>query len=337
MFLEFNETLNSNSNVAEKFDKLFEIGKFEIAKEVILETQKIGAEINHDSITEKKILEKMLQYKDSVFLQNQNGKIIEIETKYQTKNKENENVKLKNNISILVISIIGLIIISSIFYWFYKKTKKQKELTELQKVEIEKQKNAIENLQKVLHHENKNNLTRISSFIDVAIDDTNDEQIISKLNETKNRLDTIYEVHKQLYLSENLTEIDLKKYVDKLFSNIQFTHDKKNVTFQNLIENGTNISPENVFPLGLICNELITNSFKHAFENIEKPQISIKISNHNQKYALEFCDNGNGLPSNFDFKKINSYGFELIKVLVKELDGTFQIENKKGLSVHIQF
>jgi len=90
-------------------------------------------------------------------------------------------------------------------------------------------------------------------------------------------------------------------------------------------------------PCGLILNELITNSYKHAFNDTENPVISISLKKKNGRIALEVKDNGKGLPSDFEIDRPTSLGTTLIRTLVQQLHGELKVSSGKGARFNISF
>jgi len=268
----------------------------------------------------------------------ENKKAVEdILTKYQTEKKEKENLQLKAEKaeqaialekeskikSIYAGSLIFALLILGIFAYYYRRNKKQKSL--------------IENLQKELHHRVKNNLTIIDSLVEDIKDDFNSPGITTRLNDLQNRIESINQVHKQLYKDNRLTELNLRKYVESLAETIQQSFDNQKVKINNEIDDNTAIPVEKSFPLGLIINEFITNSFKYAFDKDKEGTISIKLVEKAKSFLLLLQDDGKGLPDDMNVNQLNSFGIRIMKLLSKQLGGVFSITGKNGVQVEIEF
>ena len=187
-------------------------------------------------------------------------------------------------------------------------------------------------LLKEIHHRVKNNLQIISSMLNLQ------ESKIIHLNdralflESINRIDSIALIHELLYNSEDLSSIDMQIYFSDLVSNINNTIgdiDKQvNVIFEiEKVVLNVNIA----VPLGMISNELITNSFKHAFAGVENPEIIItmKMENKNSLY-LKIKDNGIGIDPEYDKEKPGTLGFELVNALTQQISADYDVNNKSG-------
>ena len=86
----------------------------------------------------------------------------------------------------------------------------------------------------------------------------------------------------------------------------------------------------------MIVNEFLTNSYKYAFDNSDG-EIKIGMKENKQHYELSLSDNGKGLPKDFDIKKIDSFGMRIMKLLAKQLNGTFNLSNSNGVTLQIKF
>ncbi len=266
-----------------------------------------------------------------------------ISTKFLTEEKDKENLTLKQQKAEqtlltekektqkwaigggLVVSLAGL----AFFFIAYSKNKKQKE-------EIEKQKVLVEDLQRELHHRLKNNLSFIDFFITLAKGKFPDASYREKLDELQNRINSMFEVHKQLFKKEDVTSVNAKTYISALVENVKKAYDRPNITLEENVEN-TNLRADISFPIGLIINEFVTNSYKYAFPNNESGVISISLKAHSGKYILILTDNGKGLPADFDIDKLDSFGMETIKLLTQEYKGSFKLNGNKGVKMEISF
>jgi two-component sensor histidine kinase len=125
--------------------------------------------------------------------------------------------------------------------------------------------------------------------------------------------------------------------VQELVTNIENSFANKHIKVVQHIPENLTIATENSFPLGLIINEFLTNSFKYAFENSEKGSIEITITNTNNKFILNLQDNGKGLPNSFNLEKTTTFGIRIMKLLSKQLNGTFELNSNNGVQLIIKF
>jgi len=279
---------------------------------------------------------------DSIDAIKRESNFADIETKYQTEKKEKENLRLKNeNAQQALLTqkantqkwgfLIGFIVVllASVLIWRrYKAESKAKKI-------ISDQKDTIETLQKDLHHRVKNNLSIIDAFIDELKDDVDDKTMLSKLSELQNRILSINEVHAQLYKSTDVTSVGIKNYINSIAENVASIFDNPNIKIENKVSEHIQLDPSRSSLMGLIVNEFVTNSFKYAFNDTGK--IEIDISETNDFMTIKLADNGKGLPENFNLETVTSYGFRIMNLLAKQLEGTFNFKNNHGLELNIQF
>ena len=285
---------------------------------------------------------------DSLYRKNSLKQISNIETKYQTEKKEKENLKLKADKVeqelltqkantrnwFLALGLLALSVSAFLIWKRYKSEAKAKKVISKQKDDIETQKNTIENLQKELHHRVKNNLAIIDTFIEVAKEEFEDKKFDTKLTEIQNRISSINEIHSQLYKSKDVTNLNIKNYIEVLAKNVADSFLQKEITIYQNIDD-INLNADTSFPIGLIINEFLINSYKYAFDS--KGIINIEMKVQEKNYLLALSDNGKGLPSGFDIEQVETFGLRYVKLLAKQLDGVFSLESNNGvqLTIHI--
>ncbi len=190
-----------------------------------------------------------------------------------------------------------------------------------------------------IHHRVKNNMNVISSLLKLQSNSIDDKQIKGILNASQSRVYAMSAVHETLHGSENLSEINLKNYLSKITTSIfqSSLHDPKKVKLNNSIEEMF-ISINQASPLGLIINELISNSLKYAFPDERKGEISVSLKKLDNKRELTVMDNGVGMPKDLDWKNSNTLGLKLVRTLVEnQLDGSIDLNNANGTKFTIKF
>jgi PAS domain S-box-containing protein len=192
---------------------------------------------------------------------------------------------------------------------------------------------------KEIHHRVKNNLQIVSSLLNMQADICSNPETLDALNITKNRILSMALVHENLYKSDNMNKIKIGNYVEMLSKNIYFTYGVDyNKVKLNLNANGVEVNLDTSIPVGLMLNELISNSLKHAFPGDLKGDISVEFKNlSGGYYFLRVKDNGVGLPENFDPGNHNTLGINLIKLLNEQLDGELAINGHNGTDVSVKF
>ncbi len=195
-----------------------------------------------------------------------------------------------------------------------------------------------EQLLREIHHRVKNNLQIISSLLSLQTHNVKDKKFLALIRESRSRIKSMALVHEMLYATANLSEIKLKKYIFTLCESIydSYRRPKMDVKFRIDIDEKVNFDIDKMIPLGLILNEIVSNSLKYAFRS-NKGVISIVMERKKDKYLLTVSDNGKGLPARFDQKKHANLGMQLIFMLAEQLNGKATLVRKKGTAYKIQF
>ncbi len=203
--------------------------------------------------------------------------------------------------------------------------------------------NEKEVMLKEIHHRVKNNLQVISSLLSMQSDYVQDKQSLSVFIESQNRLRTMSMIHEELYQSENLGKIQYSVYIEKLLNQLFQVYGKSDsVVLVTLLE-PLDITVNRAIPIGLIINELVSNSLKYAFPEgrsiPNKPELRVSFSKSGENLEMRVEDNGIGMPFGFDLKDSNSLGLKLVNILVRQLGGKidFSSDSKKGtqFKIHI--
>lgn len=179
-----------------------------------------------------------------------------------------------------------------------------------------------------IHHRVKNNLAIVSSLIELQKDGV-DAEVKSSFRDVQSRIKSIALIHEKLYQNTIFSEVELSVYLQELAEMISNTYRSKQKSI-NFTFNLENIKVEMTLavPIGLICNELINNSFKHAFSQQESGEIAITLRTSGTNGILEVADNGIGLPDDFSLDRTGGLGVTLLNVLTDQIDGELMV--KKG-------
>lgn len=187
-----------------------------------------------------------------------------------------------------------------------------------------------ETLLKEIHHRVKNNLSMISSMLELQIMQSADESATHALRNSQLRIRSIAMIHEKLYQSESLYDISFDIHLKELVQTIQHTYaevgEKIDVSY-NL--DPVSLDIHQVIPCSLIVNEVVVNSFKHAFRNRSKGNLQLSLGYQNSTVDLTITDDGNGLPEDFDINEQQSLGMTLIQALASQLEGTFTFFNNQ--------
>ena len=187
-----------------------------------------------------------------------------------------------------------------------------------------------------VHHRVKNNLAIIVGLIELQKEGLSDEDLKIILNQTQNRIFSISGVHELLYNTDSFTEISFEEYAIKLIDRIRgmFESRGKHISFKHEF-NSTNLNINQAIPLGLLLNELITNSFKHAFDKGEGT-ISISLREDKGEIKVIYKDDGKGFSDDI-FESSTTMGVTLIKTLLDQLGADHKLETESGFSLTFTF
>ncbi len=258
-------------------------------------------------------------------------------TKYPTKQDQ-----FADMLTSFILVFVGVLFLMYYFTnQFHKYNKKLNESNfELEKVNIQLSDRIKEReiLLHEVHHRVKNNLQMVSGLLRLQYNTIKDKDLRNTLQISQERIDAISGVHELLYKSDNLKFIDIKEYTVNLVKNIEISSftDKKNITI-NLHSEHSIIIIDKLISYGLILNELLSNSIKHAF-NKDGGLITVEGQVSDDIYSVRVKDNGKGLPNDFDPDKLNSLGYKLINGLCEQLNSELKIKDlKQGSEIGFKF
>jgi two-component sensor histidine kinase len=241
------------------------------------------------------------------------------------------------------------------------RAKIEMQLTELK--QAEKTMAKIDNArQKEIHHRIKNNLQIISSLLDLAAEKFNnreciqDYEVIKIFKESRDRVISMAFIHEELYKGEGFETLKFSPYIKKLAENLFQTYKliDTDISLSMDVEEDIFFNMDIAVPLGIIVNELVSNSFKHAFKGRDTGEIRIKLYreensecinglNNNKEackstdFVLVASDNGVGIPESLDIEDLESLGLQLVVSLVDQLDGELELKRENGTEFIIKF
>ena len=226
----------------------------------------------------------------------------------------------------------------------YDITEKRNAEEALAKIEVTRKKE--------IHHRIKNNLQVISSLLDLQAEkfnnreDIKDSEVMEAFRESQDRVRSMALIHEELHEGKGDDTLNLSLYLEKLVDNLFQTYRLGNtdINLNMDVEENTFIDMDTAVPLGIIVNELVSNSLKHAFpgrRDIGKIQIKFRReeneSDESNRFTLTVSDDGVGFSDNFDFKDIDSLGLQLVTSLVDQLDGEIELKRDNGTEFTIRF
>ncbi len=190
-----------------------------------------------------------------------------------------------------------------------------------------------------VHHRVKNNLQVIVSLLNLQADRVTDRQAREMFTESRSRVRAIALMHETLYQSKDLSRIDFGEYSHTLAANLFASYgvDPEVISWRINVENGF-LGVDTAIPCGLIVSELISNSLKYAFPAGKHGEICIDFRRDDgNKCILVVKDNGIGLPKEFDLRKLESLGLQLVCTLTDQLDGSLELDCTEGTEFRITF
>lgn len=301
----------------------------------------------------KAALEKMFRIKklsDSVFTDRRTRQLKELEVQFQTERTENENILQKQRIltltgqqklqqielktaavirNVTLFSALCALTIAALIYRQYINGRKNNR-------RLERLLDENELLMKEIHHRVKNNLQIITSLLNSQSAYLDDGVALDAIMKSKGRVESISLIHQKLYRTENQSTILMSEYISDLIGYLKdgCVHGQ-NVAFDRSVD-PIYLDVSDAVPIGLIINESVTNSIKHAFKEARGNLISISLKKVEKDVVLTVRDNGKGFKEDAS-KENTSFGLLLIRGLSKDLGGKLEMFNDNGMVLRLTF
>ncbi len=268
------------------------------------------------------------------------------EAKLNTKEKEIQVTQQKKRaleLEWMIGAVGGLLLIATWAFIVQRKARRklmlQNMLIQKQQKELEKSLGEKDLLLKEVHHRVKNNLSVISSLLEMQSNGIIDENAKAAMAVAQNRISSIALIHQRLYQHENLSTIELHEFLLDLSKKVGSLFKKPGE--QILLEISVPelfVDIDTAVPLGLIMNELLTNSYKHAFNKRNNGLIKIDLQQPIKgDFLLTYSDNGPGINNDINIEKSKSLGLRLIHRLSKQIGGTATYQYLNGSTFVINF
>jgi PAS domain S-box-containing protein len=219
------------------------------------------------------------------------------------------------------------------------------DITERKKAE-----EALEKIDKIrikeIHHRIKNNLQVISSLLDLQAEKFIDERVREAFKEGQNRVISMALIHEELYKGEGTDRLNFSVYLKKLAQSLFQTYNlnSRNKHLRIDLEENAFFDMDIAVPLGIIVNELVSNSLKHAFIEDDKGEIRIHLLReeknsemHKTLFSLTVSDNGKGISEDLELESVETLGLQLVSILVDQLDGEIELKRMQGTEFRIAF
>ena len=197
-----------------------------------------------------------------------------------------------------------------------------------------------ETLLREIHHRVKNNMQIVSSLLNLQAERTKDQMLLAALADLRNRVSAMALIHEILYQSSSLAAIDLAAYIGKLMVVLSETFMEVSSRVEMVVEvEPMEIGLDRAIPCGLVINELVTNSFKHAFPGGRHGRVEVRAHlGDGDRIVLEVKDNGVGFPSAYNWRQTSTLGMSLvIGLMERQLHGTLEVLSAGGISFTMSF
>ena len=273
---------------------------------------------------------KMKTASDSLLNESRVQAVADVEEKYKTKERIVENEKLKSEQAfhkaqlaknrIALIAGGTFLVLLMLFTGFIIRYSRQlRTFNHL----LENRNNQIQLLNREMNHRVKNNLAFMTGLLEMQGRRLENLDAREALKESESRLRALSLVHSSLFKEDGKQSLNIRQYLDQMLQNLQtiFEHPGKSLKITTDIAE-MELPPEQTMRIGLIINELVTNSIKHAFAEVDEPEIDLRIyRNPERGLVLQYQDNGPGITEEVLEAKKDSLGLKLIGLLVEQLGG----------------
>ena len=291
---------------------------------------------NHDYMEAYKAFSKYDGLKKEIFTAESDQRIALLQTEFEVAQKEDTilmqqgTIRKQKSNQMLTSIITGLLLFLLIVGFVAIRINRRKNKL------LQQQNQEKEFLIKEIHHRVKNNLEVVSSLLSLQSSHIGDKKIKDNMLQIQNRIQSMSMIHQNLYQGKNLGSIEMKNYFNILGDYVlqSYGTEQRIVMVYDMEELELNV--DIATPIGLIVNELITNSLKYAFPNNLTGVITIRLVQKPEHLELTVTDNGVGIQKG---KELSGTGFgtQLITLLTKQLDGKMVLRQKKGTSVSFEF
>jgi two-component sensor histidine kinase len=304
---------------------------------------------NYISALQHHIQFKMLN--DSIFNIEKNRQFQELQVRYETEQKERDILSLKkesvlqhekaahanNTRNFTLLGGAMLIVLLGVIYSNNRAKQRSNVALSLLVNEKDKLLEEKEWLMKEIHHRVKNNLQIVMGLLQRQSAFINNKEALTAIRNSEHRMHSIALIHQKLYQSESLAVVTMGDYIDEMIGYLRDSFDMgTRIRFEKQVDQ-IDLEINVAVPLGLILNEAITNAIKYAFPTHEKGCIRVSFNEITDVgYILQIADDGRGLPADFDIKKINSMGFNLMRGLSKQVGGVFEVAHNNGVTITIK-
>jgi two-component sensor histidine kinase len=291
---------------------------------------------NHNYQLAYQALAKYDELKNEIFTAASDERTSLLQTEFHVAEKDNTiqlqktQIQKQKNRQTLTIIITGLLLLYLIL--LYKAVKNNRRKNAL----LLKQNEEKEFLLKEIHHRVKNNLEIVSSLLALQSSRIQDPKIAEAMQKSQQRVYSMSIIHQKLYQGKSLSTIEMKDYFENLGSHILSTYGTEDQVEIIYAMQPLELDVDLAVPIGLIVNELLTNSMKYAFPGTMTGQVVIEFKEVSNILYLSVSDNGVGHKGKSN-PAGTGFGTQLIQLLTQQLDGKMRLNHQAGMSVSFEF
>ncbi|SDM39882.1 sensor histidine kinase [Siphonobacter aquaeclarae] len=285
--------------------------------------------------------------KDTVARADRQQELTEAETRFKTREQEREITRLdEDNLlkerqfrwlligtGVLVLLLAGMVWQYAVIRKNHAELARKNTLITERNRQIGEQAEQLRNLMKELHHRVKNNLAIVSGLLRLQSSRLEDQEAIRAVKDGQQRVEAMSLIHQRLYQGENVTRVNMRDYIHDLVNGLIHSYGFSGEQIGLELDIApVELDVETAVPVGLILNEIITNSFKHAFEQIDDPRLTVRLE-ESDELLLEVGDNGPGVDG--WQKDAGTFGKRLIQLLCDQLEGRLSVSSRNGTLVSL--
>ncbi len=283
-----------------------------------------------DSRRALETIQELLIVKDSLLSKEKMESLLAMHVRYETERKEQQIALLEQQRELhkielastrlwvlgLVLVVMLLVIIAALTYANFRT--------------IRRNKMGIEILLRELHHRVKNNLQLLASIFSLQSRELRDERALQAIKTSEARINAMALIHRKLYNIDKYRTINIKAYIDELVQYLIFAYGYNEKPFKlSASISEVQVDVDKAIPLGLILNELISNSFKYAYNENLNPELIIDLKSVDEKICIDLSDNGKGIQP-ADLAEHDSFGLRMVNTLVTQLKGYMDTKTENG-------
>ncbi|HXB10235.1 MAG TPA: histidine kinase dimerization/phosphoacceptor domain -containing protein [Puia sp.] len=309
-----------------------------------------------------------MQVKYETDQKEQSIRLLQSQSQIQRQTNQAELQRANTQRNITLAGVAALLIISGLTFLAYRNKQRTNRQLRRQQAQINEQNGVLTGLVsdktqllmekdkllndkdlllKEVHHRVKNNLHLVISLLESQAAYLKNSAALEAILESQNRVRAIALIHQKLYSAENVMQVDMAAYIPELidYLNESFHTKKHDISIVHAVE-GIRLDVSQAIPVGIILNEAITNAIKYAFPACNRGKIAVSMKlqcrpgggkTEGRAIRVTICDNGSGLPRDFDIHAIHSMGMTLMFGLSRHLQGDLSITNEPGVRIMLEF